>query len=109
MDTFKYGLLQSVVVIPGAIGYIAHDYVINEVKVLSINNITPTQQTVQTESYPLTRNLIFLTKGTPTGNVKDFINFCLSPEGQAIVNNTEWNNSNNSVYNPSSGIGPSGG
>ena len=92
MDTFKYGLLQSVVVIPGAIGYIAHDYVINEVKVLSINNITPTQQTVQTESYPLTRNLIFLTKGTPTGNVKDFINFCLSPEGQAIVNNTEWNN-----------------
>lgn len=109
VDTFNYGLLQSVVLIPGAIGYIAHVYVINEVKVLSINNITPTQQTVQTGSYPLTRNLIFLTKGTPIGNVKDFIDFSQSPEGQAIVNNTEWNNSNNTAYNPSSGIGPSGG
>ncbi len=109
VDTFNYGLLQSVVVVPGAIGYIAHDYVIKEVKVLSVNNITPTQQTVQNGSYPLTRNLIFLTKGTPTGNVKDFINFCQSHEGQDIVNNIEWNNSNNTVYNPTSGIGPSGG
>jgi phosphate transport system substrate-binding protein len=109
VSTFNYGLLQSVVVTPGAIGYIAHYYVINEVKVLSVNNITPTQQTVQNGSYPLTRNLIFLTKGTLTGNIKDFINFCQSTEGQAIVNNTEWNNSNNTIYNPTSGIGPSGG
>ena len=109
VDTFNYGLLQSVVVVPGAIGYIAHDYVIKEVKVLSVNNINPTQQTVQNGSYPLTRNLIFLTKGTPAENIKDFINFCQSTEGQDIVNNTEWNNSNNTVYNPTSGIGPSGG
>ena len=109
VDTFNYGLLQSVVLIPGAIGYVARVYVINEVKVLSVNNITPTQQTVQNGSYPLTRNLTFLTKGTPTGNVKDFINFCLSSEGQVIVNNTEWNNSKDTAYNPSSGIGPSGG
>ena len=109
VDTFNYGLLQSVVVVPGAIGYIAHDYVIKEVKVLSVNNISPTQQTVQNGNYPLTRNLIFLTKGIPTGNVKDFINFCQSHEGQDIVNNTEWDNSNNTVYNPTSGIGPSGG
>jgi len=109
VDTFNYGLLQSVVTIPDSIGYISHAYLINEVKVLSVNNITPTQQTVQNGSYPLTRNLIFLTKGTPTGIVKNFINFCLSPEGQTIMNGTEWNNSNNSVYNPTSGIGPSGG
>ncbi len=109
VDTFNYGLLQSVVVVPDAIGYIAHDYVIKEVKVLSVNNISPTQQTVQNGNYPLTRKLIFLTKGIPTGNVKDFINFCQSHEGQDIVNNTEWNNSNNTVYNPTSGIGPSGG
>ena len=109
VDTFNYGLLQSVVTIPDSIGYISHAYLINEVKILSVNNITPTQQTVQNGSYPLTRNLIFLTKGTPTGIVKNFINFCLSPEGQTIVNGTEWNNSNNSVYNPTSGIGPSGG
>lgn len=109
VDTFNYGLLQSVVVVPGAIGYIAHDYVIKEVKVLSVNNVRPTQQTVQNGNYPLTRNLIFITKGAPTGNVKDFITFCQSHEGQDIVNNTEWDNSNNTVYNPTSGIGPSGG
>lgn len=109
VDTFNYELLQSVVLIPDAIGYIAHAYVNNEVKVLSVNNITPTQQTVQNGTYPLTRDLIFLTKGTPTGKVKDFTNFCQSPEGQAIVNNTEWNISNKTVYNPSSGTGLSGG
>ncbi len=109
VDTFNYGLLQSVVTISDAIGYISHAYLTNEVKVLSVNNITPTQQTVQNGSYPLKRNLISLTKGTPTGTVKDFINFCQNLEGQTIVNSTEWNNSNNRVYNPTSEIGLSGG
>jgi ABC-type phosphate transport system substrate-binding protein len=59
VDTFNYGLLQSVVLIPGAIGYIAHNYLINEVKVLSVDNVTPTQETVQNRTYPLARNPLF--------------------------------------------------
>ena len=58
----------------------------------------------------LTRQLLFLVKGTPTGNIKDFIDFSMSPEGQSIVNNVEYNyTTSNIVYNPTSGIGPSGG
>jgi len=107
--TFNYGLLQTVAVTPGAIGYVAHDYLNNEVKLLTVDNITLTQQSVQNGNYPLTRNLLFLVKGTPTGNVKDFIDFAQSPEGQAIVNNIEYNLTANNTYNPSSGIGYSGG
>lgn len=108
--TFNYGLLQTVAVTPNAIGYIAHDYLNNQVKQLEINNIPLTQQTVNNGSYPLTRQLLFLVKGTPTGNIKDFIDFSTSPEGQSIVNNVEYNyTTGNIVYNPTSGIGPSGG
>ncbi len=108
--TFNYGLLQTVAVTPNAIGYIAHDYLNNQVKQLEINNIPLTQQTVNNGSYPLTRQLLFLVKGTPTGNIKDFIDFSTSPEGQSIVNNVEYNyTTSNIVYNPTSGIGPSGG
>jgi phosphate transport system substrate-binding protein len=108
--TFNYGLLQTVAVTPNSIGYIAHDYLNNQVKLLEVNNISLTQQTVTNGSYPLTRQLLFLVKGTPNGNVKDFIDFSISPEGQAIVNNVEYNyTTSNIVYNPTSGIGPSGG
>jgi len=36
-------------------------------------------------SYPIVRPLLFLTKSQPRGIVKDFIDFCLSEEGQSIV------------------------
>lgn len=108
--TFNYGLLQTVAVTPNSIGYIAHDYLNNQVKQLEVNNISLTQQTVTNGSYPLTRQLLFLVKGTPNGNVKAFIDFSLSPEGQAIANNVEYNyTTSNTVYNPTSGIGPTGG
>ncbi len=108
--TFNYGMLQMIAVTPGAIGYVAHDYLNNQVKLLNIQNITLTQQSVQNGSYPFTRNLLFLVKGTPSGNVQDFINFAQSPEGQGIVNNVEYNfTGTNNTYNPTSGIGYSGG
>ncbi|MGB9202278.1 phosphate ABC transporter substrate-binding protein [Methanobacterium sp.] len=108
--TFNYGLLQTVAVTPNSIGYIAHDYLNNQVKLLEVNDIPLTEQTVTNGSYPLTRQLLFIVKGTPTGNIKDFIDFSISPEGQSIVNNVEYNyTTSNVVYNPTSGIGPSGG
>jgi phosphate transport system substrate-binding protein len=35
--------------------------------------------------YPIVRPLYLLTRGEPRGNVKDFIDFCLGPDGQKIV------------------------
>ena len=38
--TFNYGMLQMIAVTPGAIGYVAHDYLNNQVKLLTIQNVT---------------------------------------------------------------------
>lgn len=45
----------------------------------------PTAENVKAGKYPLSRPLFMYTRGKPSGEAKDFIDFCLSPEGQAIV------------------------
>jgi phosphate transport system substrate-binding protein len=80
-------VIQSVQGDPNAIGYASLADIKNgTVKALTIDGITANQNTVQSATYPLTRPFLFLTKGTPSGAVQDFINFVLSPQGQTIVN-----------------------
>jgi phosphate transport system substrate-binding protein len=55
------------------------------VKVVKINGISPTPETIRSASYPLSRSLVFATKGEPSGEAKAFIDFVLSAEGQKIV------------------------
>jgi phosphate transport system substrate-binding protein len=69
----------------GAVGYISLGFVDKSVKALSIDGITPTEQTVANKSYPLSRVLHFLTKGEPTGLAKEFIAFVLSSKIQDEV------------------------
>lgn len=103
-----YEALHTVAVSPNTIAYIAQNAVDNQVKVLEVNNIPINRETVTNGSYPLKRPMLFLVKGTPTGTLKDFIDFCLSPEGQNIVNEIEYGSNNNTIsQNP--GIGPVGG
>jgi phosphate transport system substrate-binding protein len=45
----------------------------------------PSAENVKSGKYPLSRPLFMYTRATPAGEVKQFIDFCLSPEGQAIV------------------------
>ena len=45
----------------------------------------PVLETIRSGSYPLARTLHFYTTGEPSGPVKDFIDFCLSPQGQKLV------------------------
>jgi len=70
---------------PNAIGYISLASLSSDVKALKINGVAPSEQTVADGSYKIQRPFLFLTKGEPTGAVKGFIDFCLSPEGQNIV------------------------
>jgi phosphate transport system substrate-binding protein len=51
-------------------------------------SVAPSLQTAQDGSYPISRYLYFYTAGQPTGNIKKFIDWTLSPEGQKIVNDT---------------------
>lgn len=70
---------------PNAIGFISLASLSSDVKALNINGVAPSEQTVSDGSYKVQRPFLFLTKGDTTGTVKDFIDFCLSAEGQAII------------------------
>jgi phosphate transport system substrate-binding protein len=68
-----------------AIGYISFAEVDNSIKALNISGVAPTYDTIANGTYPVQRYLLFVTKGDPTGNAKAFIDFTLSPGGQAIL------------------------
>jgi phosphate transport system substrate-binding protein len=76
---------------PCAIGYSGMAYKTPEVKALKLSKkkgepaIAPTTATAMDKTYPLARALYLYTRGEPTGNIKDFLDWVLSPEGQQIV------------------------
>lgn len=57
----------------------------DKVKAISINGIMATENNVKSGAYIINRNLALVTKGLPKGQVKQFIDFMLSAEGQAVV------------------------
>ena len=76
----------------GAIGYIGIAYYEKwaaKVKLVAVKEgakaILPTAETVSNGSYPLFRYLFMVTRGTPRGEVSDFLKFAQSAEGQKIV------------------------
>ncbi|HOL40731.1 MAG TPA: phosphate ABC transporter substrate-binding protein [Methanospirillum sp.] len=74
---------------PTAIGYVGMGFE-DGVKVLEIvgsdgKTEKPSVATVKSGTYPLSRELYFVTNGEPTGLAKEFLDFVLSPEGQKIV------------------------
>ncbi|MBP2047017.1 phosphate transport system substrate-binding protein [Methanobacterium aggregans] len=70
---------------PNAVGFISLANLDSSVKALKVNGVSPSEATVADGSYQLQRPFIFLTKGEPTGTVKEFIDWVMGPEGQAIV------------------------
>jgi len=75
---------QMVSTDPSAIGYVSHGVVDRSVKGLNLNGVEPNEETIVSGRYPVVRPFLFLTKGEPSGIAKDFIDWVLSPEGQAI-------------------------
>ncbi|MFH1646983.1 MAG: PstS family phosphate ABC transporter substrate-binding protein [Chloroflexota bacterium] len=76
---------------PKAIFYPGLGYVTDAVKPLAIKKtpdsppVLPSVATALDGTYPIARPLLFYTNGAPTGVIKDFVDYCLSPEGQAGV------------------------
>jgi len=74
-----------------AIFYSGLGYVSGQVKVLAVKKtdsdpaVSPSVATVLDGTYPIARPLLYYTNGAPTGAIKAFIDYCLSDEGQAIV------------------------
>lgn len=77
---------------PNAIGYGGLAYFEGKpnVKVLPIAEkgkapVYPSDDNIRKKVYPIARPLYIYSKGKPTGFAAEFIRFCLSPEGQALV------------------------
>jgi len=47
--------------------------------------IQPTTENIKNGRYPISRDLKLITRGEPSGKVKEFIGFILGEEGQRIV------------------------
>ncbi|RMG56707.1 MAG: phosphate ABC transporter substrate-binding protein, partial [Gammaproteobacteria bacterium] len=79
---------------PCAIGYSGMGYATPEVKMLKVAAkkgepaYAPTMENAISKKYPIARALYLYTLGEPTGAVKDYIDWILSPEGQKIVAET---------------------
>ena len=76
---------------PSAIGYSGMGYATNDVKVLNVSKrrgehgAAPTVEKANNGSYPITRPLQIYVLGEPTGPIKDYLDWILSPEGQKVV------------------------
>ncbi len=68
----------------GAVGQISFAFIIGNSKVKALA-VDGQEADVNNSGYPITRPLHLVTNGTPKGDVKAFIDWALSSEGQALV------------------------
>lgn len=80
---------QTVAQTPGAIGYVGLGYLDGTVRAVPVlvdgAPVEPSVQNVLGQKYPVSRQLLLVTKGEPAGLARDFIQFLLSPDGQKIL------------------------
>ncbi len=68
-----------------AIGYMSLGLVGDELKALPVDGERPTAENVLAGKYKLARPFLFVTKGTPMPEAREFIDYVLSPEGQRTL------------------------
>jgi phosphate transport system substrate-binding protein len=87
-------IIQSVSQTKGAIGYVGLAYLNASVKPVSVSYdagatfVAPSVESAKNQSYPIVRPLYFYHTENAALRVTPFINFALSPQGQAIVAQT---------------------
>lgn len=83
--------IKSVASIPGAVGYVsvgAAEAAIHEgtaIRLLPLGGVAATTENVRNGSFPLSRELNLVTKGTPTAAAREFIEFCRSSDADATI------------------------
>jgi phosphate transport system substrate-binding protein len=70
---------------PQAIGYISLGLLNEKVKALPIDGVEPNLENIRNRRYKIVRPFLFVLKKEPSGVLKDFLNFILSPAGQEIL------------------------
>ncbi len=85
------GITSEVRENPNAIGYDGLGYVTDDVKVVGVGLspdgpfVYPSPETVNSNMYPIARDLYMYTVGEPTGEIKAYLDWILSPQAQEIV------------------------
>lgn len=67
-----------------AIGYGGVGYKDGIVQI-KVEGVYPTEENIRNDSYPITRYLHYFVSKSPSGNVKKFIDWTLSPKGQSVI------------------------
>jgi len=76
---------------PNAIGYDGLGYVTEDMKVIAVANdnekkpVLPSIETVNNDTYPISRNLYMYTAGEPQIYIKEYLDWIQSPKAQSIV------------------------
>ena len=90
-------LVQAVAADRGAIAYVGLGFAAEAkgtIKTLGVQAagqtgpVLPSEESVRSGAYAVSRPLFFYTNGAPNDTAKKFIDFCLSPAGQKIVRET---------------------
>ena len=58
------------------------------IRLLSVNGVEPTKETIRSEDYPMTNEFYAITAGSKNPHIDEFIEWILSEQGQEIVEKT---------------------
>ncbi|MES2693939.1 MAG: phosphate ABC transporter substrate-binding protein [Verrucomicrobiota bacterium] len=73
---------------PNGIGYVGLAYINSPgTKVIAIDGVAPSKETVLNKTYAYARPTFYYTNGEPSGEAAKFVDFTLSDEGQKIAEN----------------------
>ena len=86
-------VIEYVARTPGAIGYVStlwiRGSVADGVRVVPVEGVLPTRDAIADGSYPLSRPLYLAAVAEPSGEAREFAQWVLGPEGQAITGRWE--------------------
>jgi phosphate transport system substrate-binding protein len=88
-------VIEYVARTPGAIGYVSSlrlgELLADGVRVVPVEGILPTPDAISDGSYPISRPLHLAAAAQPTGEAREFSQWALGAEGQAIADRlAEW-------------------
>lgn len=81
---------STVATTKGAIGYMSLGYVDDELKAVKVDGVAPSESTVSDGSYKVQRPFIVVTSGDASSEVKAFVEYMLSADGQGIVESSHF-------------------
>ena len=60
----------------------------NSIRLLAVNGVEPTKETIRSGDYPITNEFYAVTAGSDNPHIDEFIDWILSEQGQEIVEKT---------------------